>query len=56
MCSSDLIEETAPELEGNDVLIGFGEEGEFQVPVTTDAIVKVELAGGRIVVRAENLD
>lgn len=50
------IEETAPELEGNDVLIGFGEEGEFQVPATTDAIVKVDLAGGRIVVRTEAIE
>ena len=49
------IEETAPELDGNDVLVVFGERGETQIPASTEAIVKVDLAGGRIVVRLESL-
>lgn len=50
------IEETAPELDGNDVLIAFGEAGEVHIPVTTDVIVKVDLAGGRIIVRRESME
>jgi 16S rRNA processing protein RimM len=50
------IEETAPELSGNDVLVAFGQNGETQIPATTEAIVKVDLAGGRIRVRRESLD
>ena len=50
------IEETSPELDGNDVLVAFGETGEVDIPATTDAIVRVDLAGGRIIVRRESLE
>lgn len=45
------IEETAPELDGSDVIVAFGEEGEVAIPATTDAVAEVDLSAGRLVVR-----
>lgn len=50
------IETTAPELDGNDVLVALGDRGEVQIPATTEAVVEVDLEAGRIVVRAEALE
>ena len=47
------LEETAPGLGGNDVLVVAGAAGEVLVPFGGDAVASVDVAGGKIVVDAE---
>ncbi len=47
------LSETAPALDGNDVLLVQGEAGEFMVPFTTDAVTKIDLSQKRIAVNPE---
>lgn len=47
------IEETDPDLDGNDVFVVRGEEGELLVPATREAVLRVSLAEGKMVLNAE---
>lgn len=50
------IEETAPELGGNDLLVVWGEQGEFLVPFCAAAVQEVDRKSGKIVIRPEFLE
>lgn len=44
------LEETAPELGGNDNLVVWGEEGELMIPAVEPVVKQVDLAAGKIIV------